>query len=216
MDWLAISCVLFGIAMLAYAYRSKTIDQHPSQRGLFIGTGLALLGSAGWFMLQRATPKFHADNYLTTLLIIISIPLYGLMIAFPFARKSAGSLLYDVPRPRSRRLSGIATAGLFLILGLGTVIQTGFTGETFVEMVFYVSVVLYFALPLFGKIELRQKGILESYTLLRWKNITSYRWIGETESNLSLTITNSWRKSATISLPPDQKEAIEAILRQHV
>jgi hypothetical protein len=205
-----------GIATLAYAYRSKTITQHPSQRGLFIGTGLALLGTAFWFTLQRTTPKFSADNLLTTAMIIFSIPLYALIIASPFARKSGGSLLYEVRRPRSRKFSGFATAALFLILGLMTVIQTGFTRETIAEMVFYVSVVLYFGLPMFGKVELRQEGILESYTLLHWKDITSYRWIGEGESNLSLTIKSVWRKSATIALPPDQKEAVQAILGQRV
>ena len=82
---------------------------------------------------------------------------------------------------------------------------------------FYVSVVVYFASPLFGKVELRQNGILETYSLLRWKDISSYRWVGQDESNLiDRCIKGSWRKTATIILPPDQKESIEAVLKQQL
>ena len=140
----------------------------------------------------------------------------GLMVGYPFVKKRAGALLYGVPRAQSRKISGFATAGMFLILIIFTIVQSGFSRETIAELIFYASVVVYFASPLFGKVELRENGILETYSLLRWKDISSYRWVGQDESNLMIIIKGSWRKTATIILPPDQKESIEAVLKQQL
>jgi hypothetical protein len=46
--------------------------------------------------------------------------------------------------------------------------------------------------------------------------MSSYRWVGQDESNLAIVIKGSWRKTATIILPPDQKEPIEAVLKQQL
>ena len=102
---------------------------------------------------------------------------------------------------------------MFLILIVFTIVRTSFSHETIAEIVFYISVVVYFASPVFAKVELRQNGILETYSLLRWKDISSYRWVGQDESNLMIVIKGSWRKTATIILPPDQKDSIEAVLK---
>ena len=50
---------------------------------------------------------------------------------------------------------------MFLILIIFTILRADFSHETIAEIVFYVSVIFYFASPLFGKVELRQHGILE-------------------------------------------------------
>ena len=215
MDWMIIVGMFAGVAMLSYATRSATIAKHPSQRGMFIGTGLALLGSAGWFTFQRTAPTFDADKLFTAALLLLSIPLYVMMIAAPYTRRRAGSVLYDARRPRTRKYSGYATAGLFAFLGLVTVLQTGFTADTILQLAFYASVVLYFASPLFGKVELRREGIVESYSLLRWKDIVSHEWIGEDKCTLVLTAKSFWRKTVTLVFPPDETETIESILKEH-
>jgi len=216
MDWLTVLGMGAGVAMLMYASRSKTIAKHPSQRGMFVGTGLALLGCAAWIAFQRTAPQFDADKLFTAALIILSVPLYVVMIGAPFARKKGGAVLHDVRRPRSRRYSGYATAALFCFLAVVTVIQTGLNGNTIAQMAFYISVVLYFASPLFGKVELRQEGIVDSYSLLRWKDIVSHQWMGEDECDLILTTKSLWRKNATIVFAPDDKETVELILKEHL
>ncbi len=216
MSWLTYVSIVFGVMSLTYAFRGKTITQYPSQRGMFVGTGLALLASAGWILVHPTVPVLNSSSLLTILPIFLTALMAGLMIGYPFVKKRAGTLLYEVPRVQSRKISGYATAGMFLILIIFTIVQSHFSRETIAELVFYVSVVVYFASPLFGKVQLRQNGILETYSLLRWKDISSYRWVGQDESNLSISIKGSWRKNATIILPPDHKEPIEAVLKQQL
>ena len=216
MDWLTVLSLFAGAAMLAYVSRSKAMSRRPSQRGMIIGMGLALLGSAAWLTFEKTAPKFDADKLFTAGLIILSIPLFGLMIAAPFARKKAGAILFEAQIPQSRRYSAYATAALFSFLALATVIQTGLTGSTVSQMAFYLAVILYFASPLFGKVELRQEGIIASYSLLRWKDIVSHQWSGEDECSLTLTTKSAWRKTATLVFPPDEKDAIEAIIKENL
>jgi hypothetical protein len=213
MPWLTYVSIILGVLSLTYAFRGKTITQYPSQRGMFVGTGLALLACAGWILVHPAPTAFNSDNLLTILSIFLTALLVGLMVGYPFVKKRAGELLYGVPRVQSRKISGLATSGMFLILIVFTIVRTSFSHETIAEIVFYVSVVVYFASPLFAKVELRQNGILETYSLLRWKDMSSYRWVGQDESNLMIVIKGSWRKTATIILPPDQKDSIEAVLK---
>ena len=216
MSWIPYASVIFGVLSLTYAFRGKTITQYPSQRGMFVGTGLALLASAGWILVHPTAPALNSANLLTILPILLAALMVGLMAGYPFIKKRAGALLYEVPRVQSRKVSGFATAGMFLILIIFTIVRSDFSHETIAELVFYVTVVLYFASPLFGKVELRQNGILETYSLLRWKDMSSYRWVGQDESNLAIVIKGLWRKTATIILSPDQKEPIEAILKQQL
>jgi hypothetical protein len=216
MSWIPYASIIFGVLSLTYAFRGKTIAQYPSQRGMFVGTGLALLASAGWILVQPTAPALNSSNLLTILPILLAALMVGLMAGYPFIKKRAGALLYKVPRVQSRKVSGFATAGMFLILIIFTIVRSDFSHETIAELVFYVTVALYFASPLFGKVELRQNGILETYSLLRWKDMSSYRWVGQDESNLAIVIKGSWRKTATIILPPDQKEPIEAVLKQQL
>jgi hypothetical protein len=216
MSWIPYASVIFGVLSLTYAFRGKTITQYPSQRGMFVGTGLALLANAGWILVHPTAPALNSANLLTILPILLAALMVGLMAGYPFIKKRAGALLYEVPRVQSRKVSGFATAGMFLILIIFTIVRSDFSHETIAELVFYATVVLYFASPLFGKVELRQNGILETYSLLRWKDMSSYRWVGQDESNLAIVIKGSWRKTATIILPPDQKEPIEAVLKQQL
>ncbi len=216
MQWLTYASIIFGVLSLTYAFRGKTISQYPSQRGMFVGTGLALLASASWIILHPTSPALNSDNLLTILSIFLSVLIVGLMAGYPFVKKRAGALLYGVPRVQSRKISGFATAGMFLILIVFTIVRANFSHETIAELIFYVSVVLYFASPFFGKVELRQNGILETYSLFRWKNMSSYRWVGQDESNLTIAVKGMWRKTVTIILPPGQKESIEAVLKQQL
>jgi hypothetical protein len=138
------------------------------------------------------------------------------MVASVYLRKTAGSLLVDVPRLRSRKVSGYITAALFVLLIALTFLTTSISRDTVIEVFFYFGVVLYFALPFFGKVELREEGIIETYTLYRWTNISSYQWVGQNESNLLINLKAPWRKTTIITLPPNQKESMDGILKDQI
>ena len=214
-DWLAIAGIVFGIAALWYAARNESVAQNPSQRGMFVGIGLALLGSTAWFSFQRTMPKFNPDTLFAVGAIVLSVPLYVLILGFPFVRRGAGELLRGFPRFRVRAVSGLATSALFLLLLSFRLLQEGFTKGTIPELLFYLAVILYFGLPVFGKVEVHKEGILESYELYRWPNIASYKWTGLAENDLALTLKRGRKKNATISFRPDETGVVEGYLREH-
>jgi hypothetical protein len=216
MDWLVFGGFLFGAVILAYASRSKLLALQPPLRGLFVGTGLALIAIAGWLMAQQFGLAFGSKNTTSILFVFLSILLFGSMTGFLVLRKLAGPLLFDLRRPLSRKVSGFITAGMFALLIVFTLLRVETSTDKVVEVVFYVGVVLFFASPFFSKVDLRQHGIVELYSLFRWKSISSYRWVGSKESNLTIVIKTPWRKTATIVLPPDQKESVDAVLRQQI
>ena len=216
MDWLVFAGFLFGGAILAYAFKSKSLLLRPSQRGLFIGTGLALLAITGWVVLQIPGPEFWSSDIPSFLFVFLSVLLYGSMVGFVYIRRVAGPLLFDVRRPLHRKVSGFVTAGMFALLIAFTLLQADHSRDRVVELVFYFAVVVYFASPFFGKVELRQFGIVDTYSLIRWSTISSFRWVGLNESDLMMVIKAPWRKTTTIVLPPDQKEYIDAVLRKQI
>jgi len=216
MDWLALGGFLFGIVILSYAFRSKTIALQPSQRGLLIGTGLALIASACWITLPGLDSGLGSSDILSFLFIFLSILLYGSMVTSVYLRKTSGKLLFDAPRLRSRKVSGYITAALFVLLIALTLFTRNISRDVIIEVIFYFGVVLYFALPVFGKVELRGEGIIETYTLYRWTNISSYQWVGQNECNLLLNLKAPWRKTTIITLPPNQKESMDGILKEQI
>jgi uncharacterized membrane protein YobD (UPF0266 family) len=216
MDWLALGGFLFGTVILSYALKSKTIALQPSQRGLLIGTGLALIAGACWITLPGLDSGLGSKDILSFLFIFLSILLYGSMVTSVYLRKTAGPLLFDVPRPRSRKVSGYITSALFVLLIALTFLTTSISRDVVIEVFFYFAVVLYFALPFFGKVELRAEGIIETYTLYRWINISSYQWVGQNESNLLIILKAPWRKTTIITLPPNQKESMDGILKVQI
>jgi hypothetical protein len=113
-------------------------------------------------------------------------------------------------------VSGYITAALFVLLIALTFLTTSFSRDVGIEVFFYFGVVLYFALPFFGKVELRGEGIIETYTLYRWTNISSYQWVGQNEGNLLINLKAPWRKATIITLPPNQKDSMDAILKEQI
>ena len=216
MDWLAIGGFLVGIVILTYALRSKTIALQPSQRGLLVGTGLALIAIACWITLPGLDSGLGSKNILSVLFAFLSILLYGSILTSFYLRKTAGKILFSVPRPRSRIVSGYITSVLFVLVIALTLVTSSLSRDVFIEVFFYFGVVLYFALPFFGKVEFRETGIIETYTLYRWTNISSYQWVGETENNLLLALKAPWRKTTIITLPSGQKDSIDEILKERI
>ena len=216
MNLFAIAGVLLGVVSLVYAFRSKTVDQHPSQRGLFVGTGLALIAVGAVILFEPNLPAPSYDSLLVIPFIVLSVLMVSLLAGYPFAKKAAGTLIYNIPRPMSRKISGMATSLLFFILFAFRLFQEASSVEKTSELVFYLSVIAYFASPLFGKVALCENGILETSTLYRWKSIISYRWTGQDENFLCLGVKSFWRKEATIDLPPDHKNAVDEILKQQI
>ncbi|HTR81963.1 MAG TPA: DUF5673 domain-containing protein [Bacteroidota bacterium] len=216
MEWLAIFAAFLGIAFLFYTSRSKTVSRHPSQRGLFIGTGLALLGVSGWVLIQNANPQFASDDLFDAAAIVLAVPLYWLVISYPFKREKAGNILHAVPKARMRLISGFATAALFIVLMVFTVQGKDSARNKAAEIFFYTGVVVYFASPFFGKIELRENGIIESYTLIPWNAVLSFHWTDDQTGTLVLAIKHPLRKSAMLVVPAAQKGTVDKIFKDRV
>jgi hypothetical protein len=217
MSWLTYFALIAGIWTIVYAFRGKTIAQYPSQRGMFIGTGIALLATGGWTLVHPTSTAWNSETLFIVGSILLAALMFGLISSYPFVKKKAGPLLLDaIPRAQSRRISGLTTAGVFAVLAIFAIVRGQFTREATAELIFYISVIIYFASPVFGKVELRQYGILDAYTLIRWSDISSYRWAGEHENNLIVSLKTPWRRNATIILPPGHKESLEPFFKRQL
>ena len=111
MPWLTYVSIILGVLSLIYAFRGKTITQYPSQRGMFVGTGLALLACAGWILVHPAPTAFNSDNLLTILSIFLTALMVGLMVGYPFVKKRAGELLYGYPAFKAGKYPALRLQG---------------------------------------------------------------------------------------------------------
>ena len=214
MDWLPYAGIVAGVAILLFAFRNPSVP--PSQRGVFIGTGLASLVIGSWMLLQLYVPGIYSNDLASILFLILSLLLYGSLAAYPFVKKAAGELLMATEKPASRKYSSYATAGLFTVLFAFTITKGDYSREKLTELLFYSSVIVYFGLPLLGKIEFCEKGIVESYTLFRWETMSAFRWDGPRDCTLTIDVTSGLRKSMTLILTPEVKESVTAMFEKRL
>lgn len=216
MDWLVIGGFLVGAAILLYAFLNREGAPQPSQRGLFVGTGLALIATGVWRLWQQFGPQLETRDLLSAFFLLVAVMLCGSMVRFFFLRKSAGNLVKEIRQPMSKRVSGLVTAGIFALLATFTLYWGEYAQDRIAELVFYVAVMLYFSSPFFGKVEIRQNGLIESYMLIRWKSILSYTWAGRDESTLIINIRSRWQRKGVLLINPGQKPFVDALLNEHI
>ena len=73
-----------------------------------------------------------------------------------------------------------------------------------------MSMALFPFVAAFGRLQVRENGIIGYWDLLPWSNFASYRWADD----CTLLITKKRRLSlrVALSVPPEQKQAVEELL----
>lgn len=75
---------------------------------------------------------------------------------------------------------------------------------------FPASLAAFFLVAAFGRLQVRENGIMQYWTLLKWSKIASYRWTDD--CTLLLTKRRRLSLRVALSVPPEQKQAVDELL----
>ncbi len=158
---------------------------------------LALVYGQGRFEAQRIT-------------LAVSWGLFLLIGAarFAYGRSIAGCLLLDcAPCPDRGFYIG---AGVFYAIVTGIDLTLASNVSSTGECRFTFSLAAFVLVAAFARLQVRENGIMQYWSLLPWRRIASYRWTDDG----TLLITKKRRLSLRVALPvpPEQKQAVNEFL----
>jgi hypothetical protein len=145
--------------------------------------------------------------------------------AWLYGRSAGGRVLLDCGPHPTRNLF-LLNAVLFLILGLMNglefILRLIDAGEaTSVSSLFgvgwpviLISFVPYWLIMASGRLQVRESGIWQYWSLLRWGKIGSYHWANDATLLVRGKGFFSWFQGA-LPVPPEHKQAVEELLAQH-
>jgi serine/threonine protein kinase len=173
-----------------------------------------LMVSAAWLYLLLN--GYQLGRYLA---LLVSVYYLRLLFRWPFRGRWAGPLLVEATRPTPRLIflfnTAIAAYSIFLAalafrwgdLSLGYV---PVAGVPFVAYRFWI----------WGKVEMRVRGLLGHGHLVRWHKIQSYAWESTDPgiAILRLQVMTRFHRAVHVSFPvtTQSKDAIAAVLEEHL
>jgi hypothetical protein len=130
------------------------------------------------------------------------------IVAFWFCgRLTAGRLLLDCG-PSSARPFALLVAAFYIFGALWNLFTTGDA------ILWDLSFGVFFLLMAFGRLQIRENGIWEYLTLLRWGKVVSYAW--PNDATLVLHTKGLLGPSQTlVPVPLEKQPEIDALLAQH-
>lgn len=160
------------------------------------------------------------DSYGTALIIFVVISFSAFFFNWLYGKKQSGSLLLDCGPHPTRKLF-IIVAAIFLLLGVyGSV---DFFANDFHSHLVEVSLSFflfsgYFLMLAVGRLQIREQGIWQYWSLLKWRKIENYHWEGETDSALMLQVKTKFPFLARGALPvaAEHKDAIGELIKKNV
>lgn len=169
------------------------------------------------------------DFTLSGLFILCSIFFWVSILTWPRRRRKAGSLLWNLGRPSTNRIMLIAGLLFFFGAMLQTILFLDLARKGFAQgygspeyylsqLILYWSAAIYFFWAGMSRLQLRENGIYFKFGFIRWEQIASYKWQGNTGNTLTvwlkqrfpLFVTRNW------AIPLGHKAAIENIFTQYL
>ena len=123
------------------------------------------------------------------------------------------------------RKSYIFNAVWWIILGfIGSWVAKSFINLSYAphsSIFIGVSVAIYYLLMAFGRLQVRDKGILVYADLIRWERIESFDWVYGNEKMYTLKFklagrSPSFLRNGALSIPVEKKNELEEILKYHL
>ncbi len=121
-----------------------------------------------------------------------------------YGRSIAGRMLLDC--------GPIPAKWLYLVLGfvVGLLCCEHPASVFSVDLWFSISFAVFFLVAAFGRLQVRENGIMQYWSLLRWEKIASYCWAED--STLLLKQRSRFSLRAALSVPPEQRQAVDEFL----
>lgn len=226
MIWALLVIPFLIVLLLIYAINRAMLGQKAAARNLLGGLLLLPLFAlmVGIFWLPEPW-----RNYLSiTIFTIISVLFWIQILTWQRRKRQAGYLLWHLGWPLTHRYMLLASTMFFIIAILQTfvfinLVINGFSSSFSIEyylsqIILYWSGAFYCLWTGFSKLELREKGIYFKFGLVKWQQISSYKWEGEKGNILTVWLkqpiplwqTRSW------SIPAALKNPVERVISQNM
>ncbi len=140
--------------------------------------------------------------------VLWGVILLAFLATWLYGRTAAGGVLLDCgPHPTWRLF--LMQAVLFLIVASSVSSVFGIAGP-----VFGVSFAAYWLIMATGRLQIRENGIWQYWSLLRWGKIGSYYWASDSTLLVRGKGFFTWLQGA-LPVPPEHKQAVEEFLALH-
>ena len=201
------------------AAEAITMTKDAYRRG-YINLGICLLViSPVWVIAFWVNRQFDSGMILATMGTFAGL----FAILFPImvwnmikGRFCAGKVLLDCgPHPVAMRFRLMAI--LMFAGAVGTVIVSTELLAVLVA-IFLAGFALYWLLMSIGRLQVCENGVFQYFSLLRWDQIKSYHWKGDTDTTLMVQTTSPLGFMGRGALPVanEQKDAVDVLLQKRL
>jgi len=216
--WLFLTGVIIALPLLlcyavsAYSYGPKLAGR---QMARFVLIAVVVIGSVLAFL--ACTPASWKGNTRLAIRLTAITTLFVWPLVYLTCRAKPGGLLLNIGRS-SHQISLIIFAGVLLLLGLGSALSEIVAGSPSLDRV--VGVLGRLAMGTtglflgFSRIQARERGILCFLRLIKWEDITAYRWREGKRTVLTLTVSRrlSLFREVNIPIPPRCRDFVDSLL----
>lgn len=178
---------------------------------------LSFLFFSGYFI-SRSTGMTFQDYLKMSDILLIYFGFFGFLLCCTYQYRSRGFLLIDCGRNKKQSVY-LFTCGLLLIFGM--TIKSNFSFVKFIDdyKTPMVIPILFCFFSATGRLQVLKNGIWSYFTLVRWEEIESYSWNGES----ALVLNTKWRwfgisgsSKSVYLISCDLRAAVDVVLQQCV
>ena len=142
-----------------------------------------------------------------------------IVFSWLYGKNGSGSVLLECG-PHPTRSLFLINAVLFLLMGAGgsfTFFANNFDKFGIAGALFGVTFSIYWVIMASGRLQIREHGIWQYWSLLKWQKIKSYQWEGETDSTLMLQAKTKlpFLGRGALPVPIEHKDAIDELIKQY-
>jgi hypothetical protein len=175
-------------------------------------------------VLLRLLPP-EREYTVTVIFVLSSLPPWSLFLTWPWRAHRAGPVRLELGRPGGSYAFRLGLVLLFLVplviasaiavLSTETVGQTSLPVATMASVGFAFTMIGYFLLLRFGRLQLRQVGVAHFPWVIRWSQIESFQVYRDF---FELQLQSSWELPKTVDweVRGIKKRMLAQILAQHV
>jgi hypothetical protein len=191
------------------ASMTKSAWNRGAKNALICGGGVLALWLGLTGLVALIGGKSFAESRATGFVI-----LWGLLFVWFFAawyrgRTSGGPVLLDCG-PHPTRSLFLLNAFTFLVIGMS--VSRSLLNLGYFSPVFGLTFSLYWIVMATGRLQVREKGIWQYWSLLPWNKIQEYHWTDDGTLMLQTTGPLGIFTYGALPVPPERKEDFERLL----
>jgi hypothetical protein len=166
-----------------------------------------LIGGAIW----QVTGKPISESFGIAFALLWGFVFVWFLATWLLSRQAGGQIVLDCGPHPCKKLC-LLEAVLFPILGLiGGLTALGIVGP----VVFGVSFSVFWLSMAGGRLQVRENGVWQYASLLRWHKIESYHWAEDCTLLITARGPLSFLFRGALPVPPEYKDAFDQLLQQH-